>query len=290
MRRRVGWGVSSGGRARERARRGESRVFLANNGYSYKQEKGVGWSNTGREGRDGIMENPGHYQGRKSYCEVAKEAINIKTGVEEGPKRRSEVVLADWNADEATSKRLKKCLVGYVEALESLEEIKSWCSSVVDEDCSMKYLGGRNVLVLFEQKKTLVNVINNRSHELHLWITGLRRWTEKAEPDEDKFSSPEDEDTSIPLEWSEAEVGDGEECVEESVFETNEVIGRNYGWIQGGRNGSREAVRIPSAPSAIGEGGKRPFMGKFEFCNISKEKLSHNNDGGALEGGGKLFL
>ena len=92
-------------------------------------------------------------------------------------REEEEKVIGEWESEEKTISKLKKCLVGKVTDLENVEAIKALCRSESLAECSIRWLGGRSVLLTFEKEKTMQNILNNKTHGLHHWVKDLMRWT-----------------------------------------------------------------------------------------------------------------
>lgn len=141
------------------------RVFIA--GEDHRRAK-----QGGATGNKDVVKQP-QFQ-KKTYCEAAKEGNKQEEKMGERNYQIPESI-GEWNTDEMQKNKLRRCLIGNLKCLDHLEVIQTLCKAGNIVNCKMKYLGGRNVLLQFEGEESMLKVLENKTHGLHLWIKDLRR-------------------------------------------------------------------------------------------------------------------
>ncbi|KAI3667384.1 hypothetical protein L6452_42440 [Arctium lappa] len=89
-------------------------------------------------------------------------------------EERNKEITGSWPVDEKSKMRLRKCLIGKVNSLDNIESIQNMCNLENNGECTLKYLGGRNVMLTFDQEESVKMILNNKDHGLQFLISDLR--------------------------------------------------------------------------------------------------------------------
>lgn len=74
------------------------------------------------------------------------------------------------------TKMLKKCLIGYVKELESVQRLLEICKMEGLPNVEVKYIGGLLVGIILENEQTTENIIANEEHGIRKWMEKIKRW------------------------------------------------------------------------------------------------------------------
>ncbi|KAJ9539578.1 hypothetical protein OSB04_026084 [Centaurea solstitialis] len=160
------------------------KIFLADRGRA--TEKKV--HSEGNRSRSMSKNNKGWDSNRddRSFADVVRTGNNPAeemVGINEKRKQKEdsvehhvENVVGTWISDEENSKYLEKCLVGRISSLDNIEALSRLVSKTMD-GCSLKYLGGRQMLIYFQDSELLKSVVENTNHGIHYWVKELSRWS-----------------------------------------------------------------------------------------------------------------
>ncbi|PWA87808.1 hypothetical protein CTI12_AA126710 [Artemisia annua] len=98
-----------------------------------------------------------------------------------GVERKEERML-EVNEDEIDFGLLSRSLIGEVKKLCYLPKLPGLCEEVGINKVEVKWLGGLEVMIAFENKETTGNIMNNVNHEIRRWLHKLRRWNSSYSP------------------------------------------------------------------------------------------------------------
>ncbi|KAJ9565840.1 hypothetical protein OSB04_001806 [Centaurea solstitialis] len=113
----------------------------------------------------------GKVQGSFSKFPVERRRIEDKTDLK-GPN------LGTWEAEAEDVAYLQRCVVGSVARMEHVDSIQALISAGTLENCEIKMLGGKDILINFESKEEAENVIQNKVHGIHFWVKDLQLWSQ----------------------------------------------------------------------------------------------------------------
>ncbi|KAI3769335.1 hypothetical protein L6452_00436 [Arctium lappa] len=117
----------------------------------------------------------------RKYSEVVKGASTTCSFSEKqvpGDKsfpyveERSLQVITDPNLQEM----LSRSIIGEVKKLEFMEDISELCKTEGLSSFDLKYLGGKEVLLVMENEETVNNILEVPKHGIRQWIWNLRKW------------------------------------------------------------------------------------------------------------------
>ncbi|KAI3729120.1 hypothetical protein L6452_17769 [Arctium lappa] len=114
--------------------------------------------------------NSGNLIDKRSFSEVVKEGRNKKEGADKGinnqsksedrrnkhsiEEERNKEITGSWPMDEKSKMRLRKCLIGKVTSLDNIKPIQNLYRLENNGECNLKYTGGRNVMLIFDQEES----------------------------------------------------------------------------------------------------------------------------------------
>jgi hypothetical protein len=79
--------------------------------------------------------------------------------------------------EEVNTELFNKCVIGEVKSLCYLTKITSLCEDQGLNNVEVKFLGGLEVMLVFDTAETASNILSCIDHGLRRWIHKLRRWS-----------------------------------------------------------------------------------------------------------------
>ncbi|KAJ9557691.1 hypothetical protein OSB04_012305 [Centaurea solstitialis] len=133
----------------------------------------------------GRMPTRSSQEENRSYAEVVKKGLMVENNLKnlnsiKEPADKSDLKgpnLGCWEAEAGDLEYLNQCAVGSVSRMEHVDSIQALISAGTLENCEIKMLGGRDILIKFDSKETAENIIQNKVHGLHFWAKELTGWS-----------------------------------------------------------------------------------------------------------------
>ncbi|KAJ9538548.1 LOW QUALITY PROTEIN: hypothetical protein OSB04_031281 [Centaurea solstitialis] len=120
---------------------------------------------------------------KKSYAEAVSGAHKRRERPEkdtQSDKSESapliEKSLGSWEGDPTHRKFLDKCLVGNVTSVDNIGPILKLCEGVL-QGARIKFLGGHQILMYFEDEISRGEVLRNKNHGIHHWVKDISEWS-----------------------------------------------------------------------------------------------------------------
>ncbi|KAJ9539611.1 hypothetical protein OSB04_026117 [Centaurea solstitialis] len=147
----------------------------------------LGMKNHNHNQDDCIRKDKMLAKGERKNTKTYKEAVcegkhSAKTKSEDQNFRRDsesdfqEISLGSWEEDPLNSSFLKLCLVGSIASSDNFDAVAKLISNIW-EGCSIKILGGKQVLIYLANEENIRSVLDNPKHGIHYWVKNLSRWS-----------------------------------------------------------------------------------------------------------------
>ncbi|PWA88613.1 hypothetical protein CTI12_AA118510 [Artemisia annua] len=173
------------------------KVFIASDRRSknvYQNERNKGYIEMTRQREV----KPGAWRDERSYRDVlhrTKDVIAKPTAGMSGSTGSCSKVVGNGTTEDIAQeiveievengriKYLKKCVIGEVGEVESLDLAKSRLEADGREVEDIKLLGNLDILIKFKNERTVENVLKNKSLDVHQWLSNARKWVAGFSPD-----------------------------------------------------------------------------------------------------------